>query len=91
MKNGAIYGIYDKRADALISVNLFKHPAAAVRFYGDVASTPDTTVNKHPEDYDLVCICELDDDHTALSPSQHMVLTGEAWKASKTPPQGDDK
>lgn len=80
-----VYCIIDNKASAVVGgLHLFAHPAAAVRFFSDIASAPDTMVNRHPGDHDLYVVAVLDEETgevTAQAPE--IVLTGAAWKAAK--------
>lgn len=80
-----VYCILDNKACAVVGgLHLFAHPAAAVRFFSDIASAPDTMVNRHPGDHDLLFIGALDEETGVLtSQDPEVVLTGAAWKAAK--------
>lgn len=79
-----IYAIIDKKADAIIGgLQLHKHEAAAVRVFVDIASDPNTMVARHPEDFDLIAIGALMEDHTIVATARPLVIvTGTAIKAS---------
>lgn len=81
-----IYAIIDTKADALIGgLQLHAHEAAAVRTFGDVAADPQTMLARHPDDFELVCLGKLNDDHTITAMEQHLVIiTGAAWKAAQS-------
>lgn len=75
----------------------FGHDAAAIRFFGDVAATPDTLVSRHLHDMELVCLAAIEPDGT-LSPEQEsemlgvgyvprIVLTGKSWLAAQPKPE----
>lgn len=82
-----VYAILDKVADALTGgLQLHKHEAAAVRVFVDIANDPQTTIAHHPEDFELVCLGQLNEDHTLTAMARPLViLTGAAWKAAQTP------
>lgn len=65
-----IYGIRDDKAQALASPTLFlfPHVAAAIRMFGDIITDPNTALNKHPEDYTLVCLGSMDEDTQIITP-----------------------
>lgn len=79
-----IYAIVDKTADAIIAgLHLHKHEAAAVRMFQDVAVDPRSMVNRHPADYELVCLGGITEEHTIIATERPIViLTGAAWKAA---------
>lgn len=88
MKNTAIYAIVDTLAESIIGgLHMFKHDAAAVRFFSDVASQPDTIIAKHLNDHQLVCLGTLDESTCQLTVTDithpRVVLTGSAWFLSR--------
>lgn len=85
MKNTAIYAIVDTLAESIIGgLHTFKHDAAAVRFFSDVASQPDTIIAKHLNDHQLVCLGTLDESTaTIVNTETRVVLTGSAWFLSR--------
>jgi len=55
-----LYVVYDLVAQAVQGgVHCFPADAVAIRFFRDVMDAPDTSLNKHPEDYDLLCVGSL--------------------------------
>jgi len=83
-----IYAIRDLTAGVQIG-GLFLHPhhAPAVRFFGDIASDPQTMIARHPAEHDLVCIGTFDEESCMLAPYSRpeVVITGAAWKAAQAP------
>jgi len=80
-----IYAIRDVVADALVGgLHLHAHEAAAVRFFSDVASDPQTLVARHIADHELVFLGGIQTD-TGLIDSvvPHVVITGQAWAAAR--------
>lgn len=74
-----LYMIYDTRAQMLIGgIQPFKHDAPAIRFFDDVARGDNSIVGKHPHDFQLLCIGELEEDGT-LCPNRRIVLEGSVW------------
>lgn len=57
----SLYSVYDSKA------RVYGHPfhaandAVAVRMFADVCNDPDTTINKHPEDFILFKMARFDD------------------------------
>ncbi|WNK14108.1 MAG: nonstructural protein [Microvirus sp.] len=81
-----IYAIKDTLADTIIGgLHLFKHDAAAIRFFGDVASEKNTIVNKHVSDHELVHLGSLDETSGSLVADHRVIMTGAAWLAASTP------
>lgn len=78
-----IYAIRDVVAQAFVGIlHQFPHDAPAVRLFSDVARDEQTIIGKHPEDYELWCLGELQDDG-CIMPEVVVVLTGSAWKAAQ--------
>lgn len=77
-----IIAIQDDLANDLAGpVILIRHDAEAIRYFGDVASHPESQVGRHVEDYQLVELGVLDDDLTIIS-GKRTILTGAQWKAA---------
>lgn len=78
-----IYAILDTVSEQIAGgLYLHKHEAAAVRFYADVASRPDTLVAKHPQDFNLVQLGYITHENTII-PEYKTVLLGSTWIASQ--------
>lgn len=74
-----LYAIIDNKADDIQGqIVAFNHPAAATRFFNDVASHPESAVAAHPEDYDLWQLGFLNEQHE-LVPAKELVISGQAW------------
>jgi hypothetical protein len=79
----SIYAIYDNVAEQIIGgLHVFPHQAPAIRLYGDIAIMPESTIGKHPQDFDLICIGVLNED-TTITPVKETVLTGAQWSAAQ--------
>lgn len=58
-----IIGIWDKvTKDFAGPLQVFRHDAPAVRMFTDVAANKETLISQHLTDFELVCVCTLDDD-----------------------------
>lgn len=81
-----VYAIYDKIAGMLIgnvyALVIMPHPAAAVRLFQDGLQNPETALNKHPADYELVQLGFLSDKNELINEFR-VILTGEAWLAAQ--------
>lgn len=89
--NGGIYAIYDKAANQIagqIQLHIFRHTAAAIRFFGDVASDPNGLVAKHIDDYELHHLgnITLDNRIEPTDPQDQLIITGTLWKQSQLDP-----
>jgi len=87
-----LYAIRDTLAGSIVGpVQSFKHDAIAVRFFGDVAAQPGTSINQHIEQHELLLLGELDDEtgELFLQPATVpvVVMTGAAWKALQEQPK----
>lgn len=91
--NGAIYAILDTVANDLVGMfplQIFKAPAAAVRYFSDAAANEKTQIGQHPEDFTLVCLGYLTDNHTIEANQEpEIIITGKAWLAAR--PQATDQ
>lgn len=88
--NGGIYAIYDTVANELVGtvkLHIHKHPAAAVRFFSDVAADKNTSIGQHPQDYNLLCLgyLTLENNIEPVKPDDQVVITGQAWLAAQAP------
>lgn len=64
------------------TISVVRHEAQAVRYFSDIAVDPNTMINRHPADYDLLQVGLLEDDLT-ITPTQRTIITGAAWKAAQ--------
>lgn len=82
-----IYAILDLLSESYAGtvLHIFKHEAAAVRFYNDVAGTPDTMINKHPEDFDLYRLGYIDENNLLVAEHQ-LIFTGKQWQLLQQQP-----
>lgn len=83
-----IIAIMDTLANDIVGpLTIHQSDAAAIRFFGDVASHPDSQVGRHIEDYELVAIATIDDaGDLQVLPVNHdfrprIILTGRQWAA----------
>ena len=86
--NGSIYAIYDNKAQEIagqIKLHVFKHQAAALRFFGDVASDRQNLVGQHIDDFDLHCLghISLDNNIVPTQPEDRLIITGKLWRESQ--------
>lgn len=98
MRQG-IYAIYDQIAEEIIGIrpgglNIFKHDAVAMRFFGDVMSNVKELAVR-VDDHDLVCLGYLEvsdeDDPQVeqLVPEYRVVLRGKEWRLLNGPSIGE--
>lgn len=52
--------------------------------FGDIASDPQTTIARHPQDFDLLLLGILED-AVGITPTKETVLTGATWSAAQQP------
>lgn len=84
MKNGqiGIYAIWDIIAMQIVGIlQMHRADAAAIRFFTDVATDPNTLVNKHPEHFNLLLLGAIDE-LNIITPGLETILTGAAWLAA---------
>lgn len=81
-----IYTIYDRKTDEISHLQKHKHEAAAVRSFCDIVADPQTMLNRHPEDYVLVCLGQVNEDNTITGTARHIeIMTAVAAKEALTP------
>lgn len=63
MRTTNLYQIYDRNAEMVVGpiMNIKGH-GPAIRNFHDALATPETTLNKHPEDYDLIQLCQQNEE-----------------------------
>lgn len=66
-------------------VVLFRHDAAAVRYFSDIATDPQTMIHRHVSDYDLVSLGQLDDQTFTITPQLRVIITGYQWREAQPP------
>lgn len=81
-----LYAVRDTVAqDVIGGVHLSSHDAPMIRLFTDGLADPQTSLNKHPQDFELIALGELlvEGDHVELSgyDRARVVLSGAAWKA----------
>lgn len=80
-----VYAILDLLAKEILGgLQLFKHPAPAIRFFSDVASQQGSIVNSHPEDFSLICLGYVNE-RNEIVPNHTTVIDGKTWKAAQLP------
>lgn len=83
--NKGVYAIIDTKADDILGIlHMHKHEAAAVRFFSDIALQKGSLIGAHPEDFVLVKVGQLTDNHN-IEPCFRIVLEGAAWAAAQQP------
>jgi hypothetical protein len=83
-----IFAIYDNLAETIIGgLHVFKHDAAAVRFFGDLLADPQTLLARHPADHELFCLGEVYESGV-INAEVRVVITGAAWLAAQAPSKG---
>lgn len=81
-----IYAVLDLVAQDIVGgLMLFPHDAPVIRIFTDGLADPSTTLNKHPDDFALVCLGEVVAEGSDIELSGYnryrTVLTGTAWKS----------
>lgn len=76
-----LYAILDRAAPGVLGgVHVFPSDTAAIRFFGDLVSDPNTMMGRHPKDHDLLCIASMDDENGELLTEgfPSVIITGAA-------------
>lgn len=95
-----VYAIIDTKADELGPLMTFRHEAAAIRAFTDLARSEKTAIAQHPEDYALLCLGTVREEaNDKLNQEAHTldgyvraitVITGSQWLAANTKPTQED-
>lgn len=56
-----IFAVFDKKAVSYLQPFYFPQKGQAIRSFEDAVNDPQTSFNKHPEDYSLFKLGEFDD------------------------------
>lgn len=84
--HAGIYAIYDTVASQITGgLYFYKHEAAAVRFFSDVATMDKSQVSQHTADYELVRLGYITEDNKTIVADYAVVLTGAKWLAAQAP------
>lgn len=88
-----VCAIYDKLSEDLAgTLFVVRHPAAAIRIFGDAANDQQSGLYRHIEDYELIELGVIGDDNpTAITPSYQILITGEQWKAAQVRPENPNQ
>lgn len=70
-----LYALHDKKACALSAFHPAKSDAVASRDFASAVLEPKSLLGKYPEDFELVCVCELFED-TSVQTDPVMLLEG---------------
>lgn len=82
MKN-KLYAIKDNKVGFLNAPFIAPNNAAAIRMFGDTTMNIDTLLNKHPEDYELYYLGEMDENTGELISEVKFLETATAFKIIK--------
>lgn len=82
-----VFAVIDNQAQNIVGnmLTIHRHEAPAIRQFTDLLSDERSMLNKHPHDFDLVQMGEIDEDTMALEPRHAIILKGSAWAASNAP------
>lgn len=72
-----IYTIRDNKAGETIGkfLQLHRHDVVAIRTFGDLVTDTNSMFNKHPDDYELWQLGELDNDNNRIVGEPRLVIT----------------
>lgn len=79
--------IRDRLAESVGPVMAFAAIPAAIRSFSDLALDPQTMIHKHPEDFELLQIAEIDERSGQLRVVEPpvLLLSGVQWVAAQKP------
>lgn len=81
--NRRVYAIRDRVSDDLVGramylLMVFRNDAEAARYFADAVNDTTSIINKHPADYELVSIANLDDKGNFYPHDRAVVVTGDS-------------
>lgn len=84
-----IYAVRDRIANDLVGIGIyclfiFRVDQSAVRYFADALLDLKSSLNKHPEDYELIACGDIDDTGNIRAYAPRVVITGEAFLAATT-------
>lgn len=77
--------VRDRAIDGFGQPIFVPHVGLAIRSFSDEINRSDSTMNAHPEDYDLYSIGHFDDSNGAVSPTQPAMLISGKQAVSRAP------
>ena len=84
-----VYCVYDKKAcEVLGGLVMFRNDAPAVRYFIDGIQQEGSIVHAHPEDFELLCVAEIDDRRTTGYDDARVVVTGQQVKEMQQAQEG---
>jgi len=63
-----LYALNDKKAMSLSSFHVERSDAVATRGFAEAVTQPNSVFGKYPQDFELVCLCDVSQDYEGLSP-----------------------
>lgn len=82
MKN-KLYAIKDNKVGFMNAPFIAPNNAAAIRMFGDTATNSETMIYKHPEDYELYHMGEMDENTGELLSEVKFLETAMTFKTIK--------
>lgn len=88
--NRGIYAIRDRVAADLVGMHMymlmtFRTSQEAARYFADAVNDTSSILNKHPADYELVKLGDINNDGTINKHDEIVVITGDALLAVQQP------
>lgn len=82
--NRILIAIIDNKSNEMVGnyIYIHKHLATAVRMFQDAASDQSSMLSRHIDDFDLVQLGDIDEDHK-ITPTREILITGKAMRASR--------
>jgi len=74
-----IVSIYDKKAKSyVLGLGLARNSAIAVRDFSQACTNPESNFNKFPEDYELHCIGEFNEESGKIKQDKDIIILTKA-------------
>lgn len=74
-----LYSIYDKKAKATMGIFETTNDLVAIRDFSQVCSNKDSQIAKFAEDYQLLCLGEIDTNTGAIIPEVRVIAQAQEY------------
>lgn len=90
-----LYAIFDRIANELVGLRMytimcFRTNEEAARYFSDAINDTSSILNKHPSDYTLVRLGQIDDLGNITATKPELVVTGDTLLALQQPALGKE-
>jgi len=80
-----LFAVRDSKIEAFVSPHFLQHTGQAIRGFEEVVNNPESALCRHPGDFTLFELGELDQETGQLIPSDHIKNLGDALSFKRSP------